>query len=123
MSSMSSSGVASFSGLGVGWSDCVRGTLLKNEVMDLCIALGFAGDLAGDFWLDTAVGFGDATRRVCVREGFDSPSGPLVTLNRVPLLGRARGGGESGASSSSSSEITTGCFRAALGLPIPPRFG
>jgi hypothetical protein len=90
MSSMSSCGAALFSGLGVGCSGG-RGTLLKKDVMGLCIGLGFAGDLAfaGAFWVE---GLGEAARRVVVRTGFASPRAPSFTLNSVPLFGRRAGG-------------------------------
>lgn len=120
MSSTSSSGVADFSGLGEKCFGCSRGALLKKDVMGLYTALGLAGDLAGDFLLDDAAALGDPGRRVCTHEAFASPRVPSLTLSSVPLLGR-RGGGEREASSSDSEESTTGCFRAALGLAIPPR--
>jgi hypothetical protein len=94
MSSISSGGTASFSGLGVGCTLFARGALQKKEVMGLYIGLGFAGDLAGDFWVADPDVLGDAARRVCVQGGFgfDSPRAPFVTLNKVPLFGRVGGG-------------------------------
>jgi hypothetical protein len=90
--------------------------------MGLYIGLGFAGDLAGDFWVADPAVLGEAARRACVRDGFgfDSPRAPFATLSRVPLFGRV-GGGVCETSSSESEESTTGCLRAALGLPMPPR--
>ena len=110
MSSIASSGVADFSGLGVGWVDGARGALLKKEVMGLYIGLGFPGDLAGDLWVDADI-------------DLEAPRVPLVTAGSVPrALGRLRGG-VFGSSASDSDESTTGFFRAAaaLGLPIRPR--
>jgi hypothetical protein len=120
MSSTSGSGVAGFSGLGVGWGGWPRETLLKKEVMGLYIGLGFPGDLAGDFCEAGAEALGEHARLACEPVGFESPRVPLETLSSVPLLAR-RGGGEGEPSPSESDESTTGCFRAARGLPIPPR--
>jgi hypothetical protein len=117
---MSSSGVAVFSGLGVGCNDCDWGALVKKDVMGLYIGLGFPGDLAGDFWVDDTGALGEPARRVLGRGAFVSARAPSGTLSSVPLLGR-RVGGECEASSSDSEDSTTGCFRAVLGLPITPR--
>ena len=114
MSSMSSRGVAAFSGLGEGWASCVRGAWAKKDVMDLYSGFGFAGDLAGDFLP------GEAAFRRAARVGFASPRAPFATAGSVTLLGRVGGGGgEFDASSSESDERMTGFFRvAARGLPI-----
>jgi hypothetical protein len=121
MSSTSSIDRAGFSGLGVGWVACDRETLLKKEVMGLCIGFGLAGALAGDFVVvDTALdGFGDAAR-VCERVGFFSPRDPFGVFVSVPLLGRS-GGGVCESSPSEPDESTIGFFRTARSLAIPPR--
>ena len=82
--------------------------------MGLYTGFGFAGDFAGDFWLE------DFT-------GLASPRVSSPADRRVPLFGRfgTLGGGGEGAASPSVSdpeESTIGFFRAAArGLPIPPQ--
>lgn len=76
--------------------------------MGLYTGLGFAGDLVGDFLVDTLDG------------GLTCPCAALEMLVSVPLLVRL-GGGECVPASSESDESTTGCFRAARGLTMPPR--
>ena len=112
MSSTSSIDAASFSGLGVGCSDCERGTLLKKEVMGLQTGFALAGDLAGDFLVGTAA-------RVRDRVALFSPCAPVETPVSVPLLERA-GGGEGESSASESDESTMGFFRVARSLAMPP---
>jgi hypothetical protein len=112
-----------FSGLGVGCTDCGRGTLLKKDVMGLYIGLGLTGDLAGDFLVVAAAAaalgrFGDAAR-VCERVDFFVPA-PSDMLVSVPLLGRD-GGGEFETSCSESDESTIGFFRVARTLIMPCR--
>jgi hypothetical protein len=123
MSSMSSTDVTGFSGLGVGCTDCGRGTLLKNDVMGLYVGLGLAGDLAGDFLVVAAAAaaaalgsFGDAAR-VCERVDFFVPA-PFDMLVSVPLLGRDGGGEFEASSSSESDESTIGFFRVARTLTM-----
>ena len=116
MSSMSSIDMAGFSGLGVGCVACDRETLLKKEVIGLCIGFG----LAGDFLVVAAFdGFGDAAH-VCERVGLFSPRAPFDVFVSVPLLGRS-GGGVCESSASESDESTIGFFRTARSLAIPPR--
>jgi hypothetical protein len=120
MSSTSSIDAASFSGLGVGCSDCERGTLLKKDVMGLQTGFALAGELAGDFLVGTGLDrAGDAAARVCDRVALFSPCAPVETPVSVPLLERA-GGGEGESSASESDESTMGFFRVARSLAMPP---
>jgi hypothetical protein len=112
---------AGFSGLGVGCSDCERGTLLKKEVIGLVSGLALAGDLAGDFLVGTALDRVGEAARVWDRVAFFSPCGaPVETPVSVPLLERA-GGGVCESSASDSDETTIGFFRVARSLAIPPQ--
>jgi hypothetical protein len=122
MSSTCSSGEGPFSGLRVGWRGCDRGALLKKEVMGLYMGFGFLGDLAGGgFEVDGTEALDEPACRVWVREAFASPRAPSARLKSAPPLGFRRGGVCDPSWSVSSEESTIGCFRAALGLPMPPR--